>query len=249
MSGDFFGQGYLARNTDSDARIIVFIDGQNVYKTCQRLYKHGRCHPLLLADALAQGRRLVGVRYYSGVHDPTINPEVRSQTDKRHHMMRRSGVTVVERQLRYRTEWGFDPALLPDPRKNLGQQVDVKVSPFQRPREKGIDLAIGLDVIDLALDGKMDVAVVVSSDNDLCEAARATHQATMRNKRVSVEAALFNDGKKPILLSHYDYTHQLGFDNFKKSKDSFDYKNPIPLQMQDAFVASCKQLTADFRVR
>lgn len=189
MSGDFIWlAAIMARNKDPDARVLVFIDGQNAYKACERLYKHGPCHPILLAERLAQGRKLVGVRYYSGVHDPTIDPDGRSRTDRRHNLIRRTGVTVVERQLRYRTEWGFDPKVLPDPRKSFGQTLQVGVTPYQRAREKGIDLAIGLDVIDLALNGHMDVVIIVSSDNDLCEAARSTHNATSARGRAGGRA-------------------------------------------------------------
>jgi uncharacterized LabA/DUF88 family protein len=247
MSGDLFrSAAIMARNTSPDARVLVFIDGQNAYKACERLYKHGPCHPILLAERLAQGRKLVGVRYYSGVHDPTIDPDGRSRTDRRHNLMRRTGVTVVERKLRYRTEWGFDPNALPDPRKNMGQSMQTTVRPFKRAREKGIDLAIGLDVVDLARAGRMDVAVIASSDNDLCEAARSTHNATSGPQRVSVECALFNERRSPVLLAHYDYTHQLRYADFDAARDSFDYKNPVPKAMEDLFVSTCLTLRAGF---
>jgi len=238
----------MARNLDPDARVLVFVDGQNAYKSCERLYQHGPCHPLLLADRLAQGRKLVGVRYYSGVHDPSVESDGRSRSERRHNLMRRVGVTVVERQLRYRWEWGFDPTALPDPRQNPGQQLQVTVTPYQRAREKGIDLAIGLDVIDLALQGLMDVAVIVSSDNDLCEAARSTHAATVSTRRVSVEAALFNENRRPILLKHYDYTHQLRYPDFDAARDSFDYKNPVAQAMEDMFATTCAPVRQHFPV-
>lgn len=236
----------MARNLDHNARVLVFIDGQNAYKTCERLYKHGPCHPLLLAERLASSRKLVGVRYYSGVHDPSVEGALRSRTDRRHNLMRRVGVTVVERQLRYRWEWGFDPNLLPDPMKNIGQQLQVSVRPYQRAREKGIDLAIGLDVVDLAIAGLMDVAVIVSSDNDLCEAARATHAVTSGPGRVSVEAALFNESKRRILMAHYDYTRQLRYADFDAAKDSFDYRQPVPQMMETIFVRSCQSIRQHF---
>lgn len=171
---------------------------------------------------------------------------MRQRTDRRHNLMRRVGVTVDERQLRYRWEWGFDPKALPDPRRNQGRQIQVSVTPYQRPREKGIDLSIGLDVVDLALQGHMEVAIVVSSDNDLCEAARSTHQVTGGGKRVSVEAALFNERRSPILLQHYDYTHQLRYPDFDAARDSFDYRNPVPQVMADAFAASVAPLRQNF---
>jgi uncharacterized LabA/DUF88 family protein len=236
----------MARITSPEARVLVFIDGQNAYKACERLYTHGPCHPILLAERLAHGRKLVGVRYYSGVHDPTIDSDGRSRTDRRHNLIRRTGVTVIERQLRYRWEWGFDPRALPDPRRNVGQELRTTVRPYQRAREKGIDLVIGLDVVDLALKGNMDIAVIVSSDNDLCEAARSTHNATSGSTRVSVEAALFNEHRRAILLQHYDYTHQLQYADFDAARDSFDYKNPVPRTMEDLFVSTCGGIRAGF---
>ena len=99
----------------------------------------------------------------------------------------------------------------------------------------------------MASNGFMDVAIIVSSDNDLCEAARMVHHATMRNgARVSVEAALFTSGRKPILLSHYDYTRQLRFPDFDAARDSFDYSQPIDQVMENAFVVSCTPLRRHF---
>ena len=116
----------------------------------------------------------------------------------------------------------------------------MKVEPHQKPREKGIDLALGLDVIDLALADKMDVAVVFSSDTDLIEVARVAHQMTMRNgKRVSIEAAVFNDKPGPVVLRHYDFTHQLGKDDFDAARDSFNYTRELDPVWKDAFIKSC----------
>ncbi len=249
MSGDFLLVGALmVRTIDPGARVLVFIDGQNAYKTCKRLFGRGACHPLLVAERVAQGRRLVGVRYYSGIHDSTVNPTIRSFTDRRHSLMRRTGVTVIERVLRYRTEWSFDPNALPDPRQSLGQTFKVDVQPYERAREKGIDLAIGLDVIDLALNDHMEVAVIVSSDTDLCEAARATHAATRSGGRTSVEAALFTNSSHPILLRHYDFTLQLRRADFEHVRDSFDYHNPLPRTMEDLLVNSCAPLRAGLQI-
>lgn len=48
----------MARRLEPDARTLVFIDGQNVDKTCARLYRRGACHLLLLAvDAPKQIRQ------------------------------------------------------------------------------------------------------------------------------------------------------------------------------------------------
>src|SRR5260221_14562942 len=42
--------------TDPPAKVLVFIDGQNLYKTCRSLFGHSLCHPHLLARHLAGPR-------------------------------------------------------------------------------------------------------------------------------------------------------------------------------------------------
>jgi len=226
---------------------MVFVDGQNVFKACRSNYEHGYIHPLLLAQRVLQGRSLCGVRYYSGLHDSRINPEMHAVASRRHSLMRRVGVKVVERRLRYRWEWGVnreDARQLPDDPEEHAESDSrkVRVEPYQRPREKGIDLALGLDVVDFALAGKCDVAVILSSDTDLVEVARMVHQMTkVKGKRMTVEAAVFNDAKKKIRMGHYDFTHQLGREDFEETRDSFNYTKEIPEVWKKAFIASCQQ--------
>lgn len=222
---------------------MVFVDGQNVYKSCEDSYGHGACHPLLLARLVAGSRRLIGVRYYSGVHDPHVNPKLNARSQRRHQLIRQTMVTVIERKLRYRWEWGIDTRNLPYPEQSAGQQVQVSASPYRRPREKGIDVSLALDVVDFARLRQMNVAVIVSSDNDLCEVARVVHDFTRSSGRVSVEAALFrkpSDRPEPIRLKHYDFTHNLRLADFNQVSDNFDYDNPLDAAMISAFITSCR---------
>jgi uncharacterized LabA/DUF88 family protein len=233
-----------ARRLENTARVLVFVDGQNVLKGCVQRYGHGYVHPKLLAQSVLLGRTLQGVRYYSGLHEPRVNPALNARVQRRHALMRRCGVTVVERILRYRWEWGFDQKILPDARGQRGTSRQVTVSPYQRAREKGIDLALGLDVVELALRGIMDVAVIVSSDTDLTEVAQMVHMMTGNLKgptsgnRVSVEAAVFNDANHIIKLTHYDYTHQLRRNDFQAAKDAFDYRTDLDESAVKAFLAT-----------
>ena len=143
----------------------------------------------------------------------------------------------MERPLRYRWEWGIDPRGLPDPRTSQGQTLNLGLTPYRKAREKGIDLALGLDVVDFALQGYMDVAVIVSSDNDLVEVARVVHDMTGRTaNRVSVEAAVFNERRQPIVLKHYDYTHQLQHADFDSARDAFDYRKGLDETMVELFL-------------
>ena len=69
--------------------------------------------------------------------------------------MRRAGIVVTSRPLRYRVE----TVRLPD-----GSVHDIPVE-----REKGIDLRLGLDVVRMACNAELDVAIVFSQDQDLAE--------------------------------------------------------------------------------
>ena len=69
---------------------MVFVDGQNVFKASERHFGRGQVHPILLARRLATGRRLVGTRYYSGIHDPHKRPDLHSTASRRHALMRRT---------------------------------------------------------------------------------------------------------------------------------------------------------------
>ena len=65
-------------------------------------------------------------------------------------VMRRAGIAVTSRRLRY----GIEQVRLPD-----GATHDVPVQ-----MEKGIDLRLGLDVVRIARNGDLDVAMIFSQD-------------------------------------------------------------------------------------
>jgi len=229
----------IARRLDDDSRVHVFIDGQNLYKSTFELFGSPHCHPILIARELADNRKLVGVTYYSGIHDPHVNPQLNARLQRRHALMRRTRVTVVERPLRYRMQWGFRQADLPDPRTYQGPPLTIEVTAHQKAREKGIDVALALDLVDLALSDQIDVAIVVSGDTDLCEVARVVHQLTRRLNRVSVEAAVWKK-KRTILLSDYDYTHNMERSVFNRSVDDFDYRSEIDGDAAEEFISNCR---------
>ena len=69
--------------------------------------------------------------------------------------MKRAGVDVTTRPLRYRTEYAFD------------ENGDEKV--ISVPHEKGIDVRLALDIVSCAVTKQFDVAVIYSQDQDLSE--------------------------------------------------------------------------------
>lgn len=140
-------------------RVLVFIDSQNTYKGAREAFfqpedfhTRGNVDPLELGNLLAarkpagqskEDRNLTQVRVYTGA--PTArDPKSYSAHRRRVAAWRSKGVEVIERDLRYPP--GF---------------------PNSRPQEKGIDVALAIDLVILAIEKAYDVGVVVSSDTDL----------------------------------------------------------------------------------
>ena len=149
-----------------EKRAVSFFDGQNLFRHAKDAFGHHHPNydPVRLAAAVcaASGWVAAGVRFYTGVPDAARSPMWHGYWTRRLTAMRRAGVTVTARKLRYRVE----RVRLPD-----GSVYDVPVQ-----REKGIDLRLGLDVVRMARNGEFDVAVVFSQDQDLAEVAREVRE-------------------------------------------------------------------------
>ena len=142
-------------------RAVAFFDGQNLFRHAKDAFGHHHPNydPAKLAAAVcaACGWIVAGVRFYTGVPDAERSPMWHGYWTRRLTVMRRAGIVVTSRRLRYRME----RIRLPD-----GTAHDVPVQ-----REKGIDLRLGLDVVRMARNGDLDVAVIFSQDQDLAEVA------------------------------------------------------------------------------
>lgn len=211
-------------NADPNTRVLVFIDGQNLYKRCKDLFGHPLCHPNLLASRLAGVRvnNPVGCRFYTGRPDPNDEPIAARNLDRRLSGMRSAGVTVIHRPLRYHWEWApTEPLGRPGPKS---QPVITRMHAWQRPQEKGIDLILGLEVIEFALKGLYDVGIIVSLDRDLHEIPTVLHNLTsLLPHPVRLEAAVPNTKKVPKLLPNFAYTHQITRDIFEMIRDDTAY--------------------------
>lgn len=109
--------------------------------------------------------------------------------------MRRAGIHVTSRPLRYWREM----IALPD-----GSEREVFV-----PREKGIDLRLGLDVIRMARNGDFDVAIVFSQDQDLAEVASEIRDIARSTNRWLKIACAFPESSSAT--SHRGSTDLIGF--------------------------------------
>jgi uncharacterized LabA/DUF88 family protein len=222
---------------DPEARVMVFVDGQYLYKECGRVFHHPHCHPHVLAAELAGPRKLVGTRFYTGLHDPRKNPDGHAALSRRLQAMQANSVTYQTRTLQYVWEWG--PSL--EVRRRLpraGPSEDprtVEIAPYERAMEKGVDLFLALDAIDLAMTGKYDVAIIVSLDMDLTELPpmlrRFVRYVGLPDVRVEAAVIKRPSPRRPTrpprrVLPNFDYTHPITEDMFQRAIDLVDYTKP-----------------------
>ncbi len=161
-------------------RVAVFVDFQNVHLVGHGLFGGGqepyRCvpDPVGIADLIAARRRrsstAAAIRVYRGRPDPNHQPKVTAANDAQASQWTRDRrVQVVRRQLNYRG-W-----------------------PQLPPQEKGIDVAIAVDLMHLAFRRQYDALVVFSSDTDLLPALEAVVQLRLGHVEVACWA-----GFKPV---------------------------------------------------
>ena len=223
----------------SDPRVMVFIDGQNLFKGLQRRF-NTRLHPLLLARELAgPGRELIGVHYYSGIHDPDENRHMHDLVKRRHDLIRRTGVTVTERTLHYHWEWRVPRGELDPPwYESAPERATAKVEKYRGAREKGIDVALALDAVSSILTGAADVVIVVSRDRDLMEIAAEVDQRC-GDEPVSVEVAYVSERRgDERALDGYDRFHEIDNEIVEIARDGFDYGRPLDEHEVATFLAS-----------
>src|SRR6266481_788713 len=118
-------------------RAVIFVDGQNLFYGAKEAF--GYVYPnydiLRLSENIcaSQNWNFAGARFYTGVPDPTDNPEKNAFWTAKLAAMGRQGIVVYSRSLRYRNK----TVKLPGGRTHS----------FLVGEEKGIDVRIALDVI------------------------------------------------------------------------------------------------------
>lgn len=196
-------------------RLAVFLDYQNVHLTAHGLFgklgspaQSSLVHPLLIAERISAKRRLpsevVSVRVFRGRPNPEHHPVPTAANDAQAAAWERDArVRIRRRPLNYRG-W-----------------------PDQPPREKGVDVALAVDLIESALLNEYDVAVIFSGDTDLLPAV----EVAFRRTQPRVEVACWV-GAKPLWFPEYlaqsppkylPYCHFLNRDDFQAVRDHAFY--------------------------
>lgn len=199
-------------------RAIAFIDGQNLFRHAKTAFGDGFHHPnydpIKLADAVcaANGWERRGVRFYTGTPSEAYSAMWHGYWARRVLAMRRAGILVTTRPIRYQTE-----------------NVDLADGAYQEvtiPHEKGIDLRLALDAVRLTLQDRLDVALIFSQDQDLAELANELKEIARATDRWVKVACAFP--VSPTASSHRGidgtdwFTMNLEF--YSKCTDPYDYR-------------------------
>jgi uncharacterized LabA/DUF88 family protein len=162
-------------------RVMAFFDGQNLFYAAKEAfgYPFPNYDPLKLTRAICLQNRwdVAGIRFYTGIPDPDIDPD-------RHHfwvtklgVMGTRGIRTFTRPLRYQNKVVTSPN---------GSFTSTLVG-----REKGIDVRIALDIVRYALEDRYDVALVFSQDQDLSEVVDEVKLVASRKPRWIKVASAF----------------------------------------------------------
>lgn len=198
-------------------RVVLFIDYQNVYRRARDRYhrpssaaRHGQVDPLRLAELLvARGRvgaeRVLGeVRVYGGQPDATKDPRSNAAHQAQCDAWRaHPRTTVVTRPLSYPQGW-----------------------PAERAQEKGIDVALAIDFVAMAVRGEYDVGILVSTDTDLKPALEAVVELSRKSNVRCEVAAWSSPDQAPRRLSIPGvriWCHWLGRSDYDAVEDPTDY--------------------------
>ncbi len=158
-------------------RVIVFLDEQNAARHARERffpgrgsYRLGQLAPdpggALLEGKGPQGadRRLESVRVYTGVPDAEKQPAANAAFSKQRAAWLGTGAEVIARPLQYHG-W-----------------------PGERPRQKGVDVQLAVDVVRLGVEQAYDVGIVFSSDTDLAPAIEFIVERAPGGSRIETAA-------------------------------------------------------------
>jgi hypothetical protein len=189
-------------------RVAVYLDFQNVHLTGHDLFDRGnalhRCvpNPVGIAEMIASRRlrpsEANAIRVYRGQPHPQHDPLQAATNDAQASAWSRDRrVHMIRRQLRYREG-------LP-------------------PQEKGIDVALAVDLVHLAFRKQYDAHVVFSGDTDLLPALELVVSLGFGH----VEVACWS-GAKPLRFAgtHRPWCHFLNPDDWDAVGEDWDNHPP-----------------------
>ena len=157
---------------DSTERVMIFVDGSNLYHSLKAFLKRTDIDIGRLGGRLLGNRQLVRIYYYNAKVGFKQEPE------------------------RYQQQQAFFASIsaMPYCELRLGRLVYTGNWPNTPPYEKGVDIQLATDMITHSFKNNYDVAVLAASDTDYVGALQA-----VKDNGKHVEVALF--GKERTSMS------------------------------------------------
>ncbi len=199
---------------DTPLRLVLFIDAQNAYRSAREAFFarnspsfNGQFSPKRLGEIVAERSRPGGsacvlhdVRIYTGRPDPEKDPRTYAAHMRQCDAWEASGVRVTSRPLRYPRDW-----------------------PAERAQEKGVDIALAIDFVTMAIEREYDVGVIMSTDTDLRPALEFTSRRS--EVRQAAVAAWRGSGRRQRLaISGANlWCHWLDRDDYDAVADPTSY--------------------------
>ena len=213
--GGLAGLLRLGASMSSD-RVMVFVDYENMYRCARSEFDltAGHFWPHRLGQQLVQIRNsnqpdrpsyLADVRVYRGLPDARLQPDSNAANQAQTTAWTKAcpidvNLTVMRRPLKYPSEF-----------------------PKRRPQEKGVDVALAVDLVQLTYQGAYDVAIVCSHDSDLAPALDVVTSVKTVHHHLEVASwakyrriSLSSDAKLP-------WCHRLDQADFDAVADGTDY--------------------------
>lgn len=152
---------------------MAFFDGQNLYRHAKEAFGHHHPNydPIKLHAAVCANKGWIPnlVRFYTGVPNAIESPMWAPYWSNRVLAMKRAGIVVTTRPIRYHKETIIDS--------------DGTPREIVTPQEKGVDVRLALDVVSRARRREFNVAVIYSQDQDLCEVVQEVREISKQQDR------------------------------------------------------------------
>ncbi|WP_291920328.1 NYN domain-containing protein [Maricaulis sp.] len=194
---------------------MAFFDGQNLYQHAKDAYgyHHPNYDPKLLHKAVCDEFGWIPnlARFYTGVPPQEREPMWAGFWSNRVLAMKRAGVHVTTRQLRYRTQIV----------ETADGEKEIAV-----PQEKGIDVRMALDIVRCARKREFDVAILFSQDQDLNEIVEEIRDIAAEQEREIEICSAFPGGANATYRRGVDKTawYRMTKEFYDRCLDHRDYR-------------------------
>jgi len=152
-------------------RVAIFIDGSNFYHALKGAFGKAQIKFDVLAEKLVNsrpGRRLLRIHYYNAAYDQMTDSQgYRKQQEFFNALKRTPYLTLKLGRLERRA---FDWSTLDSNRRKDVERLFGQPLPEYTHVEKGVDVQLAVDMVELAVDNTYDVAILISGDGDFAPA-------------------------------------------------------------------------------